>query len=275
MEQGLTIQDNRIAWTDGASEAAEAPLAQYAEALVRLAERGESEEPIPPGVRFLIHREPASLVVLEEPPQVRTVQWIDDGSVEPFGEQADYRRVRLAFPYIVIVAVFMGGVLTTRTQCFYRTAPLTGKHDRLFFPNLYNVNYYENMPCWLCLQKLDGIAPAHSWREKVEAIRRHFWGAAFNRSASLNPETSYWWCMKKLDPRISSLQEWEAATQRQPLFPLQIPWMALDQTLGESMERMMNKFVAPRRFAVTKDWTVLLQSLEPGSAETRQAEPAP
>ena len=158
MDQGLTVQDNRIVWADGALGPVEVPLAQYAEALVRLAERGESEEPIPPGVRFLIHREPASLVVLEEPPQVRTVQWIDDTSAEPFGAEADYRTVRLAFPYVVIVAVFMSGTLTRWAQCFYRTAPLNGKYDTLFYPNLHNVDYREHMPCWLCLRKLDGIA---------------------------------------------------------------------------------------------------------------------
>ena len=270
MDKGLTIRGDHIAWTHAASGASAVPLAQYAEALCRLAERGESEEPIPPGVRFLVHRPPATLVVIEEPPQVRVIRWISDTSQEPFGECAEYRTARLAFPYIVILAVFMAGSLTTRAQCFYRKAPLSGKEDRLFVPNIYNVDHRDDMPCWLCLKKLEDIAPSHSWNEKVRAIRRHFWGATFNRSATLDRQKSYWWRMKGLDPRISSLEAWEKAGADNPLFPLDVPWTPLDQKLGQVMDVMLNKFVAPRRFAMTQDWTSLLQSLQ-----GKQEEPAP
>jgi hypothetical protein len=262
MGKGLIIYEDRIGWADAYTETNSVPLTQYAEALGRLAERGECEEPIPPGVRFLIHREPATLVVLEEPPQVRVLRWISDISDGPFGDNADYRTVRLAFPYIVILAVFMAGTLTTKAQCFYRTAPLSGKGDRLFFPNIYNVDQRDDMLCWLCLRKLDGIVRTDSWNAKVQAIRNHFWGATFNRSATLDRHKSYWWRMKGIDSRISSLEAWEQASAENPLFPLAVPWTQLDVTLGQVMDTMLNKLVAPRRFAMTQYWTDLLQRLQ-------------
>jgi hypothetical protein len=265
MDPGLIIRDDQIAGIGDPAGAV--PLGQYAKALVRFAERGESDEPVPTGARFLIHRLPATLVVIEEPPQVRTIQWIDDDSTEPFGDGATYRRARLAFPYIVIIAVFMHGLLTTRTQCFYRAAPVARRDDHLFIPNLYNVDDREDMPCWLCLKKLDGITGAHSWGEKVEALRRHFWGATFNRSATLDRFKSYWWKMKGLDRRISTLDRWEAASKKTPLFPLDVPWVPHRQTLGETMDLMLNKMVAPDRFAMTQDWLSLIPSVKAQSAE--------
>lgn len=268
LDPSLIIHDDRIVRTDDQTEAV--PLGKYAKALVQLAERGESDEPIPPGVRFLIHRLPATLVVIEEAPHVRTVQWLDDDSMEPFGAGAEYRQVRLAFPYIVIVAGFMHGLLTTQTQCFYRTAPLKRRDDQLFVPNLYNVDDRDDLPCWLCLRKLNGIIRAHSWSEKVDALRRHFWGATFNRSATLDRQESYWWKMKGLDRRISSLHRWEAASKQNPLFPLDVPWLPLQQTLGETMDLMLNKLVAPARFAMTQDWLSLMSQMEarPAKATT-------
>lgn len=265
VDRSLIIRDDRIAWADNQAESL--PLGQYAKMLVGFSQRGESDEPIPRSVRFLIHRSPATLVVIEEPPQVRTVQWLDDDSTDPFGDEAAYRQVRLAFPYIVMIAVFMQGLLTTRTQCFYRTAPIERRDDRLFIPNLYNVADREDMPCWLCLKKLDGITTAHSWSEKVEAIRRHFWGATFNRSATLDRHRSYWWKMKGLDRRIRSLDRWQAASKKNPLFPLDVPWTPLRHTLGETMDVMLNKMVGADRFALTEDWTALMPPVESSVAE--------
>lgn len=243
MERSVIVRDDRFAWDDG--EGGSVPLSQYAARLTRLADQGEKDEPIPTGVRFLIHRYPASLLVIEEPPHVRMVQWIADGSTEPFGPQAEYRRVRLAFPYVVIIAVFLHGSLTTRTQCFYRTAPLTGRSDRLLVPNMHNVDRREDLPCWLCLKKLDRLSATESWKKKVEFIRQHFWNATFNRSAALNLQHSYYWKMKRLDPRIAKLDAWETASRENPLFPLDVPWLPVAQTLGEIMTLMLDKTAAP------------------------------
>lgn len=268
MDRSLIIREDQIAWTDNQADAV--PLGQYAKTLVQFAERGEADEPIPRGVRFLVHRQPATLVVIEEPPHVRTVQWIEDESAEPFGDGAAYRRVSLAFPYVVILAVFLHGRLTTNTQCFYRTAPIERRDDRLYIPNLYNVDVRDDFPCWLCLKKLDGLVRSHSWSKKVDTIRRHFWGATFNRSASPAPGTGYWWKMKALDPRISSLDRWETASRENPLFPLHVAWTPIDDTLGDTMDHMLNQVVAPDRLAMTRTW---LSSMPPRDTASEEAEP--
>lgn len=259
MEPSLTIHGEEITWWNDSPETISIPLAEFIGVLQAQADRGETEGPLPAGARFLIHRGPATLLVIEEPPQVRVVRWLDDESEQPFGDEARYRSVRLAFPYLVIVAVFLHGRLTTRTQCFYRTRPITGKRDLLYTPNLYNIDAREDMPCWLCLKKLRIEAAATDWDATVSAIRNHVWQATFNRSATLDRTKSYWYKMQRIDPRIAGLTAWEEATRADPLFPLHVRWLPLGQTLGHIMDTMLDKVAAARQLTTAYEWAMLLR----------------
>jgi hypothetical protein len=73
--------------------------------------------------------------------------------------------------------------------------------------------------------------------------------------------------MKELDPRISSLDCWETASRLNPLFPLQVPWKPIDETLGDTMDLMLNHVVAPDRLAMTRTWMSSMPSMDARVAE--------
>src|SRR3989304_5695716 len=62
-----------------------------------------------------------------------------------------------------------------------------------------------------------------------------FWGPGFNTDIVGN-------CFeraRKLDPRIASPKAWEAASEADPLFPLQVPWERLGLTIGGGLEQLL------------------------------------
>lgn len=245
MDLSIEIAGNRVAVKQHGKEALSAPLADFLALLADHSDHCWLPEPIPEGVRFLYRRFDTMVLVIEEKPQLRTVRWLEEGSPAPFGPEARYRIVRLAFPFVVLVLVLRAGQLTRFQQCFYRNAPLTDLSDWLSCPNLPNVAKVQGQPCWLCLANLAVLPPR--WEDKVTTLRTHLWGAGFNRSSEINEGMSYWSfpATRHLDPRVKSLAAWEAASRSDPFFPLELPWPAV-KTLGQVMHEMLDQ-VAPAR----------------------------
>ena len=152
-------------------------------ALAQCVERAVFPGRLIDGVRFVRTLGPYTVVCLELPHQVRTVQWLTDDSQAAFGPGAHYQQVRLAFPYILVIVTFWDGALTGQQQLFYRRTPLTSADDTLCFPNLYNVADGYGQVCWVCLQKLHTLVTV-PWDEKLQAIVAHLW-SAFNRSSEV------------------------------------------------------------------------------------------
>jgi hypothetical protein len=236
-EQATCYQDGRSAFS--------APLKDFVSALVAYGDHRALPEPAPDGVRDVRARGDVKILVMEEKPQVRTVRWLADESPVPFGRGAIYRTARLAFPFIVTVLAFRAGGLTGYQQCFYRTEPLAAWSDPLFFPNLYNVADGYGQQCWLCLVNVRPDLAKLSWNDKVDEIRRHLWGAGFNKSSEMHEGMSYWSAMQTIDPRFKSLDAWEEASQRDPVFPLEVRWKPCGRTIGDVIDMMLER-VAPR-----------------------------
>jgi hypothetical protein len=216
--------------------------------LATLAERTDAEplaEAIPDGVRFVRRRGDAVVLVLEETPQVRTVNWLEDERGAPFGRGAKYRMARLAFPFVVVVLAFRGGTLTGFQQCFYRTARLSSLSDPLLLPNLYNVANGYGQRCWLCLAGLRTNLAELSWNDKVREIRGHFWGAGFNRSSEIHEGMSYWSTMRAIDPRVDSLDAWERASLADHYFTLNVAWRPAGVTVGGVIDEMIARVSPP------------------------------
>ena len=159
-------------------------------ALAQCVERAVFPGRLIDGVPFVRTLGPYTVVCLELPHQVRTVQWLTDDSPAAFGPGAHYQQVRLAFPYIVVIVTFWDGALTGQQQLFYRRTPLTSADDTLCFPNLYNVADGYGQICWVCLRKLHTLATV-PWNEKLQAIVAHLW-SAFNRSSEVHEDVLPW-----------------------------------------------------------------------------------
>jgi len=121
-------------------------------------------------------------------------------------------------------------------RVYYRAAPLASGEDALSLPNLWNVKAAESplARCRACLRgrpPLDGLPTG----AQAEAAITFFWAAGFN----LDVEDNAFDRSRAVDPRVASLEAWEAATAGDPLFPLGVPWIATGLALRQAMEHLL------------------------------------
>lgn len=209
--------------------------------IVRMSDASIFEDPLPDGVRFVRRQgNHLTVVVVELRPQCRQVRWIGEKSQAPFGYDALYQGVRLAFPYIVLFILFRDGQFTGYQQAYYRTVPITSENDTLLLPNLRNCREAHGMKCWLCLcHKGENESFQHlPWNQKIDKIVEYLWVRAFNGSADQEGHTSYWTMMHGIDERISSIRKWREASREDPSFPLKVKWKPADMTVKQAMDTM-------------------------------------
>lgn len=271
MDITIEISGDRVSCLQDRVEALSAPLGDFLEGLARQWDYAGLQEPIPDGVRFIRSRGDGVVLVLEEKPKVRTVQWLTDSSPADFGKGAVYRPARLAFPFLVIGIAFRSGSLTGVQECWYRTQPLETLEDELLLPNLYNVSVDSyDQQCWLCLANLKADLTRMTWNQKVAAIRSHLWGGGWNRSSEVHEGKSYWSVMQSVDPRVGSVPAWEQASRADPLFPLQVCWKASGKNVGQAVEAMLNRVAAPPLGASASS---LVQAIRPSRTSAKKSSP--
>ncbi len=217
--------------------------------------------PLPDGVRFIHQRGAATVVVLELFPQVREVRWISSVSPQPFGPKTQYQPVTLAFPYIVIFVLFQAGCLTGFQQLFYRAEAISSQNDALCFPNLLNVSEGYGQKCWLCLANMTDVSQL-PWNKKVHKVLEHFWEAGFNKSSEYHEKNSYWQktTAARLDPRLNSVESWQAATKEDPLFMLKVKWKPAGLTVGQVADSMLTSGCGAAAIKSSSDLITLICS---------------
>ena len=199
-------------------------------------------------------RDGGVVLVHETPPMVRRLRWVADDSPEPFGPGAVYRDVSLALPYVVTLVVFMRKgkqlQLTSHNEAFFRTSPLSSFDDHLLCPALLNcsrmVDDGSNPVSWICVQKLSprtwntSRGDAKRLRAGTGALLQHLYETGFNKSSDVH-ELSSWYTETieaGVDPRVRSLDNWEAASRDDSLFVLDVPWLTSGHTVQTVLERM-------------------------------------
>ncbi|MEK7217288.1 MAG: hypothetical protein AAB289_17020 [Chloroflexota bacterium] len=210
------------------------PLPRFLESLAEATRREGIETPLlPVGTRLWRQRGDHTTVVVEQAPQMRRVQWVNDGERPELAWEAYIERT-LAFQYTVFVFSFDQGVLDGRQQLYYRNQPLVSLQDGLLMPNLLNVTVGGDSPaCWACLGKPN--AEAVSWGERISAAVAGFWSAGFNHDFDV-PRGSCFSKLTHLDPRIETVAAWELASLADPLFPLTLPWPPAGMTLVQAVD---------------------------------------
>jgi len=124
-----------------------------------------AEMVLPDGAKALVPLANGTIVVHQTPPRVYGFKWIANDSKEDFGDGTRYRNVRIALPYLVVLAVFeapRGGLpsLSMRNECFFINQPLDtiGFETELHFPALLNCSRLPDDPkhplSWICTQHL-------------------------------------------------------------------------------------------------------------------------
>ncbi|MBI4142574.1 hypothetical protein HY480_01725 [Candidatus Uhrbacteria bacterium] len=212
---------------------------------------------LPANCRIHHTHERRTVIVTEDAPAVRTVQWDTTGEYyddlrnnlragdahRRFGETraafanrlVQQQTFRLAFPYVVKCFQFVDGRFSTMSL-WYQCSPITDARTELLVSNLPNQQPENHEVCLphdvRDLGKPGGEALAIA--ATIQEIEREFWGS--------------WWNQDLLDdsfvdarrmPEVASPWEWERTSRVDPLFVLRMPWRSAECTVGQEVQRLL------------------------------------
>ncbi len=216
---------------------------------------------LPHGVKMLFSRGNCTIWVHETAPRVYRLKWIAEGSADPAGREAKYRIVRVAFPYLVVIAVFSrsptGRIgLTHANECFFATQSIASADDPLCYPALLNCSKFDppdGKPLsWICTQYLDtaGLSAKADWnaamRGGFRALLHCLLETGFNYSSEMHEATSWFSESSRVDPRLATVEAWEKATAKDPNFVGSVPWIPVGLSVGQIAERIFANHHASR-----------------------------
>ncbi len=230
----------------------EVPLADLAGALAE-GHRVDRTPLLPEGTRLYARWRHTAVLVIQEPPRIRRLRW----SAKTLKTEGEYAEFSLAFPFVVYLVGFHQTDFE-EMRIYFRTAPLTGEGDPLFFSNLWNVQAAESplARCRACLRgRPEGLE--RSVGEQTAGLIEYFWTTGFNRDIEDN-------CFDRArvrDPRIAALEAWEAATRADPLFPLGVPWEPVGLTLGQALDHWRRHGDHGRRIETAADMADVMYRL--------------
>lgn len=171
---------------------------------------------LPPGTRWLCQRKDLLSVVVEHPPQCRTLAV---SGRKKGGD--DYGTYTLAFPYILYILTFYRHDLE-EMKMFYRNSALASPADELFHTNLPNVRgepgHYGSQR--VCLRYRPEMVEGVPLVAAVPALIDFFWSTGFNQDIA----HSAFERAQAREARLTSFEAWEAASKKNPLFPLEVAW---------------------------------------------------
>jgi hypothetical protein len=211
---------------------------------------------LPDGVKAVVPQGPLTICVWESPPGLHRLTWIATDSPAPYGPQAKYRQVRLALPYLIILAVFdnLGSDqlhLSQRSECFFRNTRLKSLDEELCYPALLNC-YGRGGPgeprplSWICAGNLRSTlkmrrasSVSESLLAGLDAIRHYLLETGFTHSDGQGGRLSWFEASRSLDPRLNTVEAWEEASAKDPLFVLEVPWLKSGYTVRRAIERML------------------------------------
>jgi hypothetical protein len=178
---------------------------------------------LPPGIRWLCRQKDLLNLVVEHPPQCRTlrVSWGKKG-------EDDYHPYHLAFPYIIYVLTFYRDGFE-EMKMFFRNSSLSSPTDTLYHTNLPNVRgepgHYGSQR--VCLRYRPELLEGVPLAEAVPDLIEFFWSTGFNQDIA---NSAFGRAMAR-DPRLASLEAWETASREDPLFVLEVDWEPANRDL--------------------------------------------
>ena len=261
MPSKIIIEGNRAKVVDGKDLA-------IPQLLERCGPLPDTAGVLPRGVKAVLSRGPLTLWFWEQPPRLVQLSWIKETSTVPFGRGATYRKVKIALPYLVIMASFSrdnSGLPTLNThsnECFFRNKPLVSLDDELCYPGLLNCSVMEGSGsplAWICTQylkqdsKASSNKPEERYHAGLEAVRYCLLETSFNLSSEHHEGNSWYNRSKAVDPRISTIKDWEANTKKDPLFVTEVPWIPTRHTVRQLAERTLKRLGQAAGFATAED----------------------
>ena len=212
---------------------------------------------MPDGFRLAYPMGPMSIWVHEIPPRVYQLKWITADSPKRYGPGTTYRTVRIGLPYLIVLAVFEGNVLSDANECFFRVRPLEDENDELLYPALLNCSKFappDGKPLsWICSQRMDrrkfmAISdPARRMRAGLRELLHCLLETGFNYSSEHHEASSWFTESNQVDPRVATVDQWQSATEEDALVAIDIPWLKTNLSVKPVVERIFKNKNAGRR----------------------------
>jgi hypothetical protein len=211
---------------------------------------------LPDGLKAVFSRGPFTIWVHQTPPRIWHMKWIKADSPKEYGQGTTYRNVRIALPYIIVFAVFQGdGQLMHCNECFFRNEPLNDLSDMLLYPALLNCSEFHvkegQALSWICTQHVQPAAVLKEpdlnkrMRQGLKTLLHCLCETGFNRSSEKHEKSSWFSNSVGVDPRIATVEKWQDASAKDPLFVLDVPWLKTDLSVQQLGDRIFKNRNAP------------------------------
>jgi len=222
---------------------------------------------LPDGVKAVLPMRQGLVVIHEVPPQLHEFKWITDKSAKARGADNDYKTVKVALPYVEVFNFYHrvpngNLVMSGEHECFFMNKSIQedGFDSQLMFPALLNVSKLEGIPgssnrchAWICTQYLSpaeyklSLADSKNDQKVIHAglgaLLRHLFESGFNMSSDYS-EIASWFtetCKAKIDPRLKDIHTWVEASEKDPLFALEVPWLPVKKTIRQLVNYRIKK----------------------------------
>jgi hypothetical protein len=242
MAERIVIEGTEARLTCDGGQSHVLPVPEFSRVVTESTVYGMQDEPLADNVKWAIHCGHLTVIIVEFKPEVRLVKWVTAASPARYGPEAVYSNRRLATPYVVLKVPFRSGRVMPRVEVFYRNEPLSsleGPGGELFFPNLLNVSPVSHgCISWFCTQYLDRAEPTVGIAQGLNGVSHHLWGGAFNESSEAHEGKSGFslTAERRIDPRVTNIDRWEAESSKDPRFVLGVNWLTTAHTVRQLLE---------------------------------------
>jgi hypothetical protein len=199
---------------------------------------------LPPNCRYIEETSRGNLVIIEEPPAIRTIKVqkffereVNDlksaGVLEEFGyknfkwDQQKAHKFTLAFPYVVFILAFEKLRLIDGLV-FLRTQEMRGMADYLLKAPLSNISNNQRV-CFGEANRFD----TYSLTQSIQNVIMVWWSAVFNTDYTYNYDA-----YRGAESELGNYLRWEYLTKQNPLFIYDAKWLRMDLNLGEMLEKI-------------------------------------
>lgn len=182
--------------------------------------------PLPEGSWYYARGGENGALIIEQPPQTRTIKWSGLKSYEVNKRGAE--RYNLAFPYVVFICRIENEFIT-EVFVFYRNSALTSLDDELYRTNFANIT--DKIYQRICL---GGKIIEGSLIQQAGIVLDRMWNSSFNDDLGSGEFNSG----KMIDKRLSSLKKWEMASAIDEFFMLNLSWMVAYKTVREAVKQL-------------------------------------
>lgn len=199
-----------------------------------------------PDYTRIYYRKGTTEVLLQEfPPQIRFLKFRGSiakrNSSTDVVSEADFTKVfnySLALPYVVFVFKYVEGVFS-EVRCVFCDRPLRNLEERPLRPYLSNID--SNLSVCLGASFDRSLLQKENITQQCALVLNHFWHSSFSDEWS-----THHWALKSFfqqnDKRLSCLEEWQAASEENPLFVVEnVNWLPhVEENFGDMIVKMFD-----------------------------------